>query len=439
MAERPFGWRSVTAAQRLSKDEAEVYNLRGFLLVAQNQTGAAVEAFRHAVRLNDELGEPHLGLGIAYMRQGKPTRARGAVSNAVLLQPRRSLYRSYWAKLLYQLGHFDKARQMIALAKVYDPQDPTPWLYESLLLRDGNRPTEAVQALQRAIALNDNRAVYRSRFLLDQDLAVRSADLSQLYSQLGLSVWARNKAFAAIKKDYTIYSAHAMLAGALSEQPDRAWAQASEALLSRLLQPGNVNSFNTYNEYTALFEQPAINGSVAAGLGNRDQSGAELITYGAIPDWRVAFSAGGFLSNTDGWRGSNKERVSDVAGVAKWDLSLRDSLLVTASHARTNLRDELLTRSEYDFPADPNDSSRVDSTRLELGYRHRRSPKSNLLLFFSWLDSNIEQFEQATLPGADVEQFAKRHRDRQFHEGAVQAARVGIISRCRRRTRAQRA
>ena len=39
--------------------------------------------------------------------------------------------------------------------------------------------------MQKAIELNDNRAVYRSRQLLDSDLAARSASLARIYSDLG--------------------------------------------------------------------------------------------------------------------------------------------------------------------------------------------------------------------------------------------------------------
>jgi hypothetical protein len=59
-------------------------------------------------------------------------------------------------------------------AKVLDPHDPTPWFYEAILKQTTNRPVGALHDLQRAIALNDNRAVYRSSLLLDEDFAARS-------------------------------------------------------------------------------------------------------------------------------------------------------------------------------------------------------------------------------------------------------------------------
>ena len=62
---------------------------------------------------------------------------------------------------------------------------PTPWFYDAIRKQTANRPVEALQDLQKSIELNDNRAVYRSRLLLDEDLAARSASLGRIYSDLG--------------------------------------------------------------------------------------------------------------------------------------------------------------------------------------------------------------------------------------------------------------
>ena len=69
------------------------------------------------------------------------------------------------------LAEIDQALDALDAARELDPRDPTPLLYQGIILRDLNRPTEAVRSFHRAIVLNDNRAVYRSRFLLDGDLA----------------------------------------------------------------------------------------------------------------------------------------------------------------------------------------------------------------------------------------------------------------------------
>ena len=72
-----------------------------------------------------------------------------------------------------------------AIAKELDPKDPTPWFYDAIAKQTTNRPVEALQDIQKAIELNDNRAVYRSSLQLDSDLAARSANLGRIYSDLG--------------------------------------------------------------------------------------------------------------------------------------------------------------------------------------------------------------------------------------------------------------
>ena len=81
---------------------------------------------------------------------------------ATLLEPRISLYQSELGKALYQARAFDKALQVYDYAKTLDKHDPTPYLYKGIALTDLNRPAEAVQEIDRSIALNDNQAVFRS-------------------------------------------------------------------------------------------------------------------------------------------------------------------------------------------------------------------------------------------------------------------------------------
>ena len=58
--------------------------------------------------------------------------------------------------------------EQFAIAKELDPNDPTPWFYDAIRLQTENRPVEALRNIERSIELNDNRAVYRSRLLLDR-------------------------------------------------------------------------------------------------------------------------------------------------------------------------------------------------------------------------------------------------------------------------------
>src|SRR5258706_15144633 len=103
------------------------------------------------------------------------------------MEPQRSLLRSYLGKAFANNGDIRRADKELRLAKELDPADPTPWLYSALLLRQQLRFNQAVDALEESVALNDNRRVYRSRMLLDQDLAVRSANLASIYQDAGMN------------------------------------------------------------------------------------------------------------------------------------------------------------------------------------------------------------------------------------------------------------
>src|SRR5947208_7719173 len=126
------------------------------------------------------------------------------------------------------------------MAKQLDPKDPTPYFYDAILKQTTNRPVEALQDMQRAIELNDNRAVYRSRLLLDSDLAARSAALGRIYSDLGFQQLALVEGWKSVNTDPTNYSAHRFLADSYAVLPRHQIARLSELLQSQLLQPLNM-------------------------------------------------------------------------------------------------------------------------------------------------------------------------------------------------------
>ena len=378
---------TITRAAALAPDNAAVQNLLGFILLAENRTDAAEAAFRKAVELDPGSGEPHLGLGLARMRRGDVPAAFEEMSAAVLLEPRRSLFVTYWGKMLYQIERHDRALDMLNVARVLDPRDPTPELYRAIVLRDLNRPTEAVGAINQAIKLNDNRAVYRSRFLLDSDRAVKNVDQAILFNQLGLLEWAKSKATASVKDDFTNSSAHLFLAGSLQEATDRSWAMQNEYLLARILMPANMNSFNTFNDYTSFFERPSLNATATGAIGGDGTRSISAIPYGAIPAADLAFGAQFSYDRTDGWRETNGERSGNVAALIKWDATVKDSFMGVFSHQSANMKDKLYPRFEYDNPPAVSNWTDSGTSRLELGYHRRFNPDSHLLVYLARLKS----------------------------------------------------
>ena len=99
---------------------------------------------------------------------------------AATLEPQRSVLRSYLGKAFAEKHDLKHARQELDLARKHDPNDPTGWLYSALLDVQENRDNEAVRDLEKSKELNENRSLFRSQLLLDQDQAVRGAGLEPM-------------------------------------------------------------------------------------------------------------------------------------------------------------------------------------------------------------------------------------------------------------------
>lgn len=155
----------------------------------------------------------------------------------------------------------------LAQAAQLDPRDPVA-PYSALQARRENRLNDAITHLQHSLDLNDNRAVYRSPFLLDQDRAVRGADAAVLYAEVGLQAFAERTATRAVNADYANPSAHLFLANSYDARRDprqislryeTPWL--SESLVGNLLAPVGAAALSptlSRNEYSALFERDGL-------------------------------------------------------------------------------------------------------------------------------------------------------------------------------------
>ena len=128
---------------------------------------------------------PRLGLGLAQIREGDLEQGRANLEVAVGLDGNDALLRAYLGKAYFEEVRDELANQQYAIAQELDPLDPTAYLYEAIKQQTENRPGEALDSLERSIELNDNRAVYRSRLLLDSDRAARGTSLARIYDDLG--------------------------------------------------------------------------------------------------------------------------------------------------------------------------------------------------------------------------------------------------------------
>ncbi|MBT4328870.1 MAG: tetratricopeptide repeat protein, partial [Gammaproteobacteria bacterium] len=127
----------IAAAIEKAPESGEAQNLLGFIELSLREHQKAESAFQKSIELENS-ASPHMGLGILRMRAGREKEALREMSIAVLLDPRRAMYRSYWAKMLYQMQRYQKALDVLDISKNIDPNDPTPHLYRALILRDLN-------------------------------------------------------------------------------------------------------------------------------------------------------------------------------------------------------------------------------------------------------------------------------------------------------------
>src|SRR5262249_16741221 len=129
--------------------------------------------------------------------------------------------------------------------------------------QEQNRINEAISDLEKSKELNNNRSLFRSQLLLDQDQAVRSANLAAIYRDAGMFDFSVQEASRAVELDYGNYSPHLFLACSFDALRDpklrnlrfeTPWF--SELLVADLLSPigGGVLSQNiSQQDYSRFF------------------------------------------------------------------------------------------------------------------------------------------------------------------------------------------
>ncbi len=378
-------WQTILPALEKAPEEAEVLSMAGFIRLGFRDYEQARELFERAADIDPGLGDPRMGLSQYWFAKGDDDRGLMQALTATLLDPRVALHQSFLGKALFQTRSFDKALETFDYAKALDPADPTPHLYKGIVLTDLNRPGEAVQEFNRSIALNDNRAVFRSRLMLDRDLAVRNYDLARAFSQMGLNEWAKSKARTAVQHDPLNPSAHLFLFLAGLAQPihERSGALASEYLLYRLLSRANQNTFTFTNDYTPMFEAPYVRMQVRSELGAWSN---------ANNTYNYALYGLGGLPGLAGWASISRERdqgfrdVNSLEGniifqsMAKWEPTVDHSFLAHYSWYDKKAGDTFYL-DDYTYIPSPNLEQKTRNTQTELGYVYRFSPSSTFLAY----------------------------------------------------------
>ncbi len=273
-----------------------------------------------------------------------------------------------------------------------DADDPTPYLYRAFNQLSQNKPVAALKDIEASIARNNNRAVYRSSFLLDQDSAVRSTSLAEVFRQLGFSRVSQLEAIKSINHDYGNYSAHRLLADSY-EGDFFADARFTEDVLADLLAPvsfnvfSNLNGFSadaSLNDYAALFDRPEQRTSLGTSYlseedvlqGNVFQTGSTG-SFGYFLGYRTLYGNG---EKSDGEY--DREHRFDIA--TQYQIDYENRLLINTAFTRSDEYEEL-------------SGSTLDDFEVAIGSHHKFNNRSQLINRVEYFDRDGDEFEDELL------------------------------------------
>jgi len=391
-------------ARQVALDDAMVNTVWGFLQLAQNRVNEAREAFEAAIAQDSTLGLPHLGLGLVWFRGNKTDAAVVEMRKATLLEPQVALYNSYLGKAFYEIKDDRRAKKYLELAKQLDPRDPTPWLYDAIRLQSVNQPVEAIENLQKSIELNDDRGVYRSRLLLDEDLATREASQAGIYENLGFERLAQVKATQSLSLDPANYSAHRFLSDSYAGRPRYEIAQVSQLLQAQLFQPININPIQpslvatnlnilartgiskmAFNEYMSLFEHDQTQLYASSVAGNNGVWGDEVVVSGL--NGPFSYSLGQFHYQTDGFR-PNSDFQHDLYNLFV-QTQVTPELNLQAEYRRRE-SDQGDLHLNFDGGFAPQDRTNDAQEIARVGLRYSPSPQNTVIASLIYTDKNSD-------------------------------------------------
>jgi len=406
---------AATKAEMLDPDLARTQTVLGFAYLTRIEIDEARAAFDRAIARDPADPLPRLGLGLAKIRDGDLDAGTKEIEIAASLDPNNSLVRSYLGKAYYEQKRGGLAETEFEQAKLLDPKDPTPWFYDAIQKQTTNRPVEALHDLERAIELNNNRAVYRSSLLLDEDLAARSTSLARIYGDLGFEQRALVEASKSLSLDPANYSAHRFLSDTYARLPRHEIARVSELLQAQLLQPINadpaqpslaISDLNivagagpaeaSFNEFTPLFERNRLQLVASGILGNENTWGDEVVLSGLYDQFSV--SVGQLHSDTSGFR-DNNDVENDLYDIfAQVAVTPKLNLQAEYRHRTTEQGDLELNFNPNDFGSNTRDLAE-DTGRF--GARYRLSTQSDLMLSIFHVDRIEKQNLLFSIPLPD--------------------------------------
>jgi tetratricopeptide (TPR) repeat protein len=418
VAELHFSFGRVPAAKaalekgmQLSPRNPAAHTLLGFLFSAENRIDQAKGAFENAMAIDGALGDAWLGRGLCRIRQDRNEEGRRDLQVAAALEPNRASFHSYLGKAFSNVGNEPKARLEFERAKTLDPRDPTPWIYSAIENKQDSRVNEAVRDLEKSQELNDNRRVYRSQFLLDQDRAVRSANLAAIYQANGMEEVSVREAARGVDADYATASSHLFLANSYNalRDPKRInlryetpWF--NELLLANLLAPvggGPLSQYVSEQEYSKLFEADRFGISSAStyfSTGELRETASQFGIFG-----NISYSLDSEFQFDNGRRPNNEITRSESYGQVKLQLTPQDTVFLQTKYQDVRQGDLLQYYDQRNAAPGLHFRELQQPAIILAGYHHEWAPGIHTLLLVGRLADEI--FFSQENSDADIKAF----------------------------------
>jgi tetratricopeptide (TPR) repeat protein len=314
--------------------------------------------------------------------------------------------RAYLGKAYFEEKRAPLDIQQFDIAKQLDPNDPTAYLYAGIAKQTENRPVEAARDLEKSVELNDNRAAFRGRLLLDKDRAARGTSLARAYNNMDFDRLGVNESTRSLTADPANASAHRFLSDSYQNVRRREISRVSELLQAQMMQDVNINPVQPsvsstnlnivtaggpasagFNEFTPLFERNKTQLNVSGFGGNDDTHGGEAVVT-TVKD-NYSLSAGAFHYFTDGFRHNNdlRHKIYNLYGQAAVTPAI--NLQAEIRHRDSKHGDIPMNFDMDDFL--PNFKRNFKETTTRVGARFSPAPSSNLLLSFIYSDRDEDQ------------------------------------------------
>lgn len=415
---------ALKKALECSPRNAQALALKGFLLAAKNKFSAAIESFNQVLGVDTALGNAWLGRGLCRIRRGDMEGGLEDLQIAVVVEPHRAILRSYLAKGFAQTHQTELAVNEFRLAKEIDPHDPTAWLYSALFNQEQSRVNSAIVDLEISKELNDNRALFRSKMLLDEDRAVRSANLARIYQDAGMNEVGLGEAARSVTHDYANDAAHLFISDSFGELRDptrfnlryeTVWF--NEWLLANLLAPvgaGRLPLTVSEQEYSRLFESDGLGLASSTTVRSDGQVRQLASQYGTFNNSSWAFDLD--YQHNDGVRVNNGLARTEWYATIKQQLTPDDTVLLLTKYQDYQAGDNF----QYYAPTNARPNFRFEEEQKPIllgGYRHQWAPGVHTMLLagrlaneqrFSDQDANLlllAEFPNGTVYQTDQQPF----------------------------------